>query len=65
VHRALWNALNEQGVEAGGPPREIYLTNPDDVSDPSHNLTEVVWPLAAGAEWRPSDELFTKPLSAD
>jgi DNA-binding transcriptional MerR regulator len=65
VHRALWNALHDQDVQPAGPPREIYLTNPDEVSDPSQNLTEVVWPLAAGAEWRPSDELFTKPLSSE
>jgi DNA-binding transcriptional MerR regulator len=65
AHRALWNALDCQGVEVAGPPREIYLTNPDEVSDPSHNLTEVVWPLADGAEWRPSHELFTKLLAAE
>jgi effector-binding domain-containing protein len=62
VHRALSNALSDQGAEPAGPPREIYLTDPARVTDPSHNLVETILPLAAGTDWEPSQELFTKPL---
>jgi effector-binding domain-containing protein len=63
VHRALWNAIHDQGVEPAGEPREIYLSDPAEVGDPAHYLTEVVWPIAFDADWRPHEGLFTKPLS--
>lgn len=63
VHRALRNAIRDQGVEPAGDPREVYLTDPAELPDPSHNLTEVVWPIAVPREWRPHQRLFTRPLS--
>lgn len=38
--------LTTRGHVAAGPPREVYLNGPADVSGPGDYLTELVWPIA-------------------
>jgi DNA-binding transcriptional MerR regulator len=45
AYRALYEWLDEQGHEAGGDPREIYYTDPDEVAQAEDNVTGIVWPL--------------------
>jgi DNA-binding transcriptional MerR regulator len=64
VHRALWAAITDQGIEPAGEPRTVYLSDPADSLDPADNLVEVVWPVDVPAGWQPNLEIFTKPLPA-
>ncbi len=46
AHSALGVYLHEQGLEPGGPPAEIYLTDPGEVPDPAEWKTKVIRPIA-------------------
>jgi len=37
--------VQEHGHEIAGPPREVYLTDPQETPDPADYLTEVVFPI--------------------
>lgn len=37
--------IQEHGHEVAGPPREIYLTDPQETPDPADNLTEIQFPI--------------------
>lgn len=45
AHEAIQKWITENDEEAGGAPWEVYLTDPGEVPDPEHWLTEVNWPL--------------------
>ena len=44
-HEAIQTWMMENGEEAGGPPWEVYLTDPGEVPDPAEWLTEIIHPL--------------------
>lgn len=46
VYDGLRAWLTAHGHVAAGPPREVYLNGPADVSGPADYLTELVWPIA-------------------
>lgn len=46
TYRAIESWVHEQGRAAGGPPREIYLTDPGERPDPETWETQIVQPLA-------------------
>lgn len=46
AHAAVETYLHEHGLQAGGPPREIYLTDPGEVPDAADWKTQIVWPIA-------------------
>lgn len=46
AHLALDRWMADNGLEAGGAPWEVYLTDPAEVPDPAEWMTQVVWPLA-------------------
>jgi effector-binding domain-containing protein len=62
LYRALAGAIDDQGVEPAGEPREVYLASPGDTPDRSVSLVELVWPIDVPAGWRPHERLFTEPL---
>ena len=39
-----WLKANDKAP--AGPPREIYMNEPDEVGGPDELLTEVAWPVA-------------------
>jgi effector-binding domain-containing protein/DNA-binding transcriptional MerR regulator len=45
AYRAVFTWIAEHGHEMAGPPREVYLTDPGQVSDPAEYRTEVLWPI--------------------
>lgn len=61
IYGALWSAIRHEAIEAAGNPREVYLTNPHE-TDPSENLTEVLWPVRLAPGWTFGEEKFTRPL---
>jgi effector-binding domain-containing protein len=46
AYEALQAWMAAQGRQIAGPPREVYLTDPQQVTDPADYLTEVQWPVA-------------------
>lgn len=40
---AAW--IRDNGHIVSGPPREAYLTGPQDVTHPDDHVTEVIWPI--------------------
>jgi effector-binding domain-containing protein len=45
AYHTLTGWVQEHGHEIAGPPREIYLTDPQETPDPADYLTEVVFPI--------------------
>ena len=45
AYRALGEWVQEHGHETAGPPREVYLTDPNVVTDPGAFRTEILWPV--------------------
>ena len=45
AHAEVEKWIAAQGLEVGGAPWEVYLTDPGEVPDPAEWKTEVVWPL--------------------
>ena len=48
AYQALMGWIQAHGHETAGPPREIYLSDPNQVDDPSQLRTEVLWPIREG-----------------
>ncbi|MDG4822964.1 GyrI-like domain-containing protein [Asanoa sp. WMMD1127] len=48
TYAAIERWLDAEGHRAGGPPREIYLTDPGDHPDPATWQTQVIQPIAKG-----------------
>ncbi|MFK7800036.1 MAG: helix-turn-helix domain-containing protein [Anaerolineae bacterium] len=44
-HEAIQRWMMENDEEAGGPPWEVYITDPGEVPDPAEWLTEIIHPL--------------------
>ena len=44
-HEAIQNWMMENGLEPGGAPWEVYITDPGEVPDPNEWLTEIIHPL--------------------
>jgi len=45
AHEALESWLADKDLKIGGPPREVYLTDPGEVPDPAAWQTLVIWPI--------------------
>jgi effector-binding domain-containing protein len=45
AYEALTAWIAEHGRAIDGPPREIYLTDPDETPNPADNVTEVQFPI--------------------
>lgn len=45
AHTAMEKWFAEQGLAPGGPPVEMYVTDPGEVPDPAEWLTEIRWPI--------------------
>ena len=46
AYAAIEQWMKVEGVKAGGPPWEVYVTDPGDFPDPKDWKTEIFWPLA-------------------
>ena len=45
AYHTLTGWIQEHGHEVAGPPREVYLTDPQETPDPADYLTEVEFPI--------------------
>ncbi len=45
AYEVLSRWIMQHGRQMAGPPREVYLTDPDQTPDPEDHLTEVAWPI--------------------
>jgi effector-binding domain-containing protein len=45
AYQALGTWIQEHGHETAGPPQEMYLAGPPQVTDPTDYRTEVAWPI--------------------
>ena len=45
AYSAIMSWCESNGYELTGPDREIYFTNPNDLKDPSKNITEIQFPV--------------------
>lgn len=45
TYAAVERWIEEQGASMGGPPWEVYITDPGDHPDPKDWRTEVYWPI--------------------
>ena len=56
--------MEENGLTAAGAPREIYVTDPEEVSDPNEYETRIVWPIGPEGELNPGG-FFKRRIEAD
>ena len=49
AYRAVEAWVQEHGHVHAGPPREVYLTSPAEVADPSEYVTEIQFPIVVPA----------------
>jgi DNA-binding transcriptional MerR regulator len=49
AYRAVEAWVQEHGHVPAGPPREVYLTSPAEVADPSQYVTEIQFPIVVPA----------------
>ena len=49
AYRAVEAWIQEHGHVHAGPPREVYLTSPAEVTDPSQYVTEIQFPIVVPA----------------
>jgi AraC family transcriptional regulator len=59
-YRLLAEVMERNGLESAGPPREIYVTDPDEVADPNEYETRIVWPIGAEGELDETADVFTR-----
>lgn len=45
TYEALSTWILANGHAMAGPPREVYLTGPQEVASPDEQVTEIVWPI--------------------
>lgn len=45
TYEALSSWVLANNFTTAGPPREVYLTGPEDVASPAEHVTELVWPI--------------------
>ena len=59
-YRLLEQVMSQSGLEPTDAPREIYVTDPQEVSDPTEYVTEIAWPIGPDGELVKSDDVFTQ-----
>jgi DNA-binding transcriptional MerR regulator len=62
-YRLMSELMEENGLTAVGDPREIYVSDPDEVPDPNDYETLIVWPIGPEGELKPGEK-FKKRVVA-
>ena len=52
-YRLMSEVMEENGLTPADAPREIYVTDPEEVSDPNEYETVIVWPIGPEGELKP------------
>jgi effector-binding domain-containing protein len=45
AHQALWELVGREGLTVDSPPREVYVTDPQELPNPADWVTEIQFPL--------------------
>jgi DNA-binding transcriptional MerR regulator len=52
-YRLMSEVMEDNGLTATGAPREIYVSDPQEVTDPNEYETLIVWPIGPEGELKP------------
>ena len=52
-YRLMSEVMEENGLTPADAPRELYVTDPEEVSDPNEYETVIVWPIGPEGELKP------------
>jgi DNA-binding transcriptional MerR regulator len=63
-YRLMSEVMEENGITPTDAPREVYVTDPEEVSDPNEYETLIVWPVEPGSELKPKD-FFKRRVEVD
>ncbi|MBA3716900.1 MAG: MerR family transcriptional regulator [Actinobacteria bacterium] len=53
AYRLMAEVMEENGLTATGAPREMYVSDPEQVSDPNDYETLIAWPIGPEGELKP------------
>ena len=56
--------MAKNGLEPVDAPREIYVTDPQEVPDPENYVTEIAWPIGPDGELAPGTDVFTRRVES-
>jgi DNA-binding transcriptional MerR regulator len=59
-YRLMSEVMEENGITPTGAPREVYVTDPEEVSDPNEYETLIVWPVGPDSELRKKGDFFKR-----
>lgn len=62
-YRLLEEAMAKNGLEPVDAPREIYVTNPEEVADPADYVTEIAWPIGPEGDLDRSEDVFRRRVA--
>jgi effector-binding domain-containing protein len=63
-YRLLTEVLEDSGITPTDAPREIYVSDPEDVADPNDYETLIVWPIGPEGELKPGG-FFKRRVAAE
>ena len=52
-YRLMSEVMEENGLTPADAPREVYVTDPEEVTDPNEYETMIVWPIGPEGELKP------------
>jgi effector-binding domain-containing protein len=64
AYNLLARVLHESGLTPTGKPREVYLSNPEEVTDPNDYETLILWPIGPEGELVPGEPFHREVDSA-
>ena len=59
-YRLLEEVMAKNGLEPADAPRETYVSDPQEVTDPADYVTEIAWPIGPEGELDRSEDVFTR-----
>ncbi len=63
-YRLMSEVMEENGLTPTDAPREIYVTDPEEVSDPNEYETVIMWPIGPEGELKPGG-FFKRRVEAE
>lgn len=63
-YRLMSEAMELHDLTPAGAPRELYVTDPDDVPDQNDHETVIVWPIGPEGNLEPKGDFFMRRVEA-
>ena len=64
-YRLMSEVMEENGITPTDAPREVYVTDPEEVSDPNDYETLIVWPVGPESELKPPHDVFKRRVEVE